>query len=145
MILFDDISVGERFVSASRTIFDADIVNFAGLSGDFSRLHIDDTFAATSSYGRRIAHGMLIASIVSGLRSKLDDYAILGLLETNRRFRKPTFPGDTITAHFNVQKCEPSKSRPAMGIVNLVVSVVNQRGEIIQDGSDVVAVERRTA
>jgi 3-hydroxybutyryl-CoA dehydratase len=143
MIFFDDIAVGDRFVSSSRTIFDADIVNFAGLSGDFNRLHIDDSFAAASVYGRRIAHGMLVASIVTGLRSKIDDYALIGFLETQRRFRKPTFPGDTITVTYEVATCEPSRSRQTMGVVSLKVSVVNQKGEVVQEGSDVVAVERR--
>ena len=67
---YDDIKVGDRFASASRTLFDADIVGFAGISGDFNPLHVDDVFAAGTVHGRRIAHGMLVASVISGLRSR---------------------------------------------------------------------------
>lgn len=143
MITFDDIAVGHRFVSASRTIFDADIVNFAGLSGDFNRLHLDDVFAAGTPHGRRIAHGMLVASVVTGLRSEIDDMAMLAFLETTRRFRAPVFPGDTITARFEVVRAVPSASRPDMGVVTLEVTVTKQSGEVVQSGQDVIAVERR--
>jgi acyl dehydratase len=88
---------------------------------------------------------MLIASVATGLRSKIDDYALIGFLETQRRFRKPTFPGDTITVNYEVVKREPSRSRPTMGVINLAISVVNQKGEVVQEGSDVVAVERKAA
>lgn len=145
MIRFDDIREGDRFSSSSRTILDADIVNFAGVSGDFNRLHMDDTYAAGSPYGRRIAHGLLVSSVVSGLRSRIDDYAVLAFLETTRRFTKPVFPGDTITVHYEVATCVPSMSRPTMGVVTLSVRVVNQSGEVVQDGSDILALERAQA
>jgi 3-hydroxybutyryl-CoA dehydratase len=143
MIHFDDLAVGHRFVSTSRTLFDADIVNFAGLSGDFNRLHLDDVFAAASPHGRRIAHGMLVASVVTGLRSEIDDMAMIAFLETTRRFKSPVFPGDTVTAHFEVTGLKPSSSRPDMGVVTIAVTVTNQRGETVQLGQDVIAVERR--
>ena len=144
VITFDDIVLGERFRTSSRTIFDADIVNFAGLSGDFNRLHVDEEFAATTMHGRRIAHGMLIASIVTGLRSRLDDYVMLGFLETQRRFAAPVFPGDTISAEYEVVDMRRSKSRPDTGIVTLSVNVVNQRGESVQQGRDILLLEGRT-
>lgn len=142
MIRFDDIAVGDRFATASRTIFDADILAFAGVSGDFNRLHVDDEFAKTTPYGRRIAHGMLTASVVTGLRSRIDDYAMLGFLETTRRFRGPVFPGDTITAHFTVTETRASQSNPARGVVTLACEVRNQRGEVVQEGTDILMLER---
>ncbi len=141
MISFDDIVLGERFRTSSRTIFDADIISFAGLSGDFNRLHVDDTFAATTIHGRRIAHGMLVASVVTGLRSRLDDYAMLGFLETQRRFMAPVFPGDTITADYEVVEMRRSKSRPDTGVVTLSVTVTKQTGESILTGRDILLVE----
>lgn len=143
MIYFDDISVGDSFVSSGRTIFDADIIGFAGLSGDFNQLHVDDKFAAEQAFGRRIAHGMLVASVVSGLRCKIDDMAIIAFMETQRRFLNPTFPGDTIEARYVVEKAKQSKSKPEMGIVTFAVTVVNQRGETVQEGYDVLALEAR--
>lgn len=145
MIHFEDIQVGNRYRSASRTLFDADIVNFAGLSGDFNPLHLDDVFAAKTIHGRRIAHGMLVASIVSGLRSSIDDFALVGWLETSRRFVTPAYPGDTITVSYEVVETRASRSRPTMGIVVLSVEVVKQTGEVVQTGQDSLMVERRGA
>lgn len=143
MIYFDDVKVGDRFTSASRTLFDADIVGFAGISGDFNPLHVDEVFAAGTVHGRRIAHGMLVASVISGLRSRLDDYALIGWLETTRRFVRPTFPGDTITASYEVAEARPSGSRPHMGIVTVNVYATKQTGDIVQEGRDVLMLERR--
>lgn len=145
MYYFDDLKIGERFTSARRTVQDADIVNFAGLSGDFNPLHIDDVMAAEGPFGRRIAHGMLVASVGTGLRSRIDDCAVLAFLEMTRRFKKPTFPGDTIWVEYEVTKAEPSRSKPQMGVVTFAVRVINQRGETVQDGIDVVAFERQVA
>ena len=144
MIYFDEITQGERFRTASRTIFDADIVNFAGISGDFNRLHVDHEFASNTIHRRRIAHGMLVASIVTGLRSRLDDYMMLGFLETQRRFVGPVFPGDTITAEYEVMEARRSNSRPDTGVVTLSVNVVKQTGETVQQGRDVILVEGRS-
>ncbi|MGH8759738.1 MAG: MaoC family dehydratase [Burkholderiales bacterium] len=145
MLYFDDISVGSTFQSSSRTILDADIVNFAGLSGDFNRLHVDDVFAATTPFKRRIAHGMLVASVVTGLKSKMDDMAVLAFLETSRKFRKPVFPGDTVTANFAVAEMRPSKSRPDTGVIVFSVRVANQQGETVQEGQDIIMFERRAS
>ncbi|KUM27027.1 hypothetical protein AU467_18815 [Mesorhizobium loti] len=144
MVTFDDIEVGETFTSASRTVFDADIVAFAGLSGDFNRLHVDDVFAATTIHKQRIAHGMLVASIVTGLRSRLDDYAMIGFMETQRRFVAPVFPGDTITVTYEVVEARRSKSRPNTGVVTLAVTVTKQTGETVQLGRDTLLLESNT-
>ncbi|MER9474949.1 MaoC/PaaZ C-terminal domain-containing protein [Mesorhizobium sp. M0520] len=141
MIAFDDIKTGEKFISASRTVFDADIVAFAGISGDFNRLHVDDVSAASTIHKRRIAHGMLIASIVTGLRSRIDDYAMIGFMETQRRFVAPVFPGDTITVNYEVAETRRSKSRPDTGVVTLAVTVTKQTGETVQQGRDVLLIE----
>lgn len=143
MIFFDDIKSGETFSTSSRTIFDADILAFAGLSGDFNRLHVDETYAVKSIHGRRIAHGMLVASIVTGLRSRLDEFAMLGFLETRRQFKKPVFPGDTISADYEVSQVRRSSSQPLMGVVTLDVRVKNQDGVTVQLGQDVLLVECR--
>lgn len=145
MIFFDAVAVGDTFDTSSRTILDADIVAFAGLSGDFNRLHVDEEFAKTTPYGRRIAHGMLVASVVSGLRSRFDDYALLGFLESNRKFPRPVFPGDTITAHYAVTETRASRSNPAQGVVTFAVQVTNQRGVVVQEGTDIVMMERTVA
>ena len=64
---FDDYQMGEIVPAASRTVTEADVVNFAGVSGDYHPLHVNDLFAQKSQFGRRIAHGMLTLTIMSGL------------------------------------------------------------------------------
>ena len=70
-LYFDDLSVGDQFKTVARTIAEADIVNFAGLSGDFNALHTDAEFAATTPHGQRIAHGLLVLAIASRLATRL--------------------------------------------------------------------------
>ena len=66
-LTFDEFNEGDKFVSQGRTVTEADVVNFAGLAGDFNPLHTDAVFAAGTPFGERIAHGMLIAAIATGM------------------------------------------------------------------------------
>lgn len=132
---------GVTLQTVRRTITDTDIVTFAGLSGDFNPLHIDDVFAAEQSpFGKRIAHGQLIASIVTGLASPLDDWPVLSYLGAQRRFRGPVFAGDTIAASYRVSAARASRSHPGAHVVTLDLEVANQRGEVVMDGSDAMLV-----
>ncbi|TDA68014.1 MAG: hypothetical protein D9V47_08885 [Clostridia bacterium] len=70
-LYFEDFAPGQEFLTARRTVTETDIVNFAGLSGDFNPLHTDEEYAKTTPFGRRIAHGLLISSISSGLQNQL--------------------------------------------------------------------------
>lgn len=139
----NDIAVGLQFESTARTITEADIVGFAGLSGDFYPLHMDAEFAARGPFGQRIAHGMLIASISTGLRSALDDWAILAFLSTTRNFVAPVFIGDTIRIHYRVSEVKPSSSGAARGVVRLGLQIVKQDGTVTQTGEDVNLVATR--
>jgi acyl dehydratase len=146
-IAFDSITVGDRITTARRTITEADIMAFAGISGDFNPLHTDEEFAREHTpYRRRIAHGMLGASITTGLRSDYDDWDVLAFLETTRQFKGPIFPQDTVHAEYEVTEKRPSRSRPGTGIVVLGARLIKQDGEVVQTGSDVVLVagERET-
>ena len=143
MIPFEEIELGERYETSTRTIFDADIVNFAGVSGDFNRLHLDDEFASRSYLGRRVAHGLLVTSVMSGLRSRLDDYAIAGWLHASRKFSAPVFVGDTLQGLYEVIELRASKSRPELGIVRLRVQTSVLGRGVVQEGEDVLAIERR--
>jgi acyl dehydratase len=134
-------SVGTAFDTARRTITDTDIINFAGLSGDFNPLHVDDLFAAEASpFGKRIAHGQLIASIVTGLASPLDDWPVLSYIGAKRRFSAPVFAGDTIHGRYSVSESRPSSSQPGTSVVTLALEVVNQSGEVVMSGDDVMLV-----
>jgi acyl dehydratase len=136
-----EIAPGQSFASARRTLTDADIVAFAGVSGDFNPLHVDETFAREDGpFGARIVHGPLVLAMCFGLRSARDDWKVLALIECSRRFVAPVFAGDTVQAHHTVAAVRESESRPASGFVTVAVAVRNQHGEVVQEGTDVLMV-----
>ncbi|MDX5361563.1 MAG: MaoC family dehydratase N-terminal domain-containing protein [Alphaproteobacteria bacterium] len=137
-VYFDTLEVGERFVSEGRTVTERDIIAFAGLSGDFNALHIDAEYAATTQHGQRIAHGLLVLSIASGLSTQMPvmkfmSSTIVGLANLECRWLKPTFIGDTIHVVLEVTEKVPSRSKPDRGTLVLSRKAVNQRGETVMD------------
>lgn len=143
---WDEIKVGASFESAARTITEADIVNFAGLSGDFNPIHTDAVFASATIFGSRIAHGLLGLSIASGLLTRTsglgpDVIAFLGINEW--RFSAPIRIGDTIRARSTVTRTRSTRE-PDRGIVIQRVDVVNQHDQIVQSGEFVVMIRRTT-
>jgi acyl dehydratase len=144
---FEDVEVGFRFSSASRTITEADFVNFAGVSGDFNPLHTDAAYAAATPYGERIAHGALVLSVATGLRQRtgLFDGTLIGLLEIRTwRFLRPVLIGDTITVDTEVIQLRET-SRPDRGVMTQRVRVRNQRDETVNEGELVALLRRRAA
>ena len=128
-LYFEDISVGDRFTSLGRTICEADFVNFAGVSGDFSPLHVDEEFGKTTVFGGRIAHGLLTLSVAQGLLSQLATFktTVVALLRMkNVGFLAPVRVGDTIHAELVIKGKKKTKRRD-QGLVSAIVSVKNQR------------------
>jgi len=129
----EDFEVGEKTVSPGRTVTEADIVMFAGLSGDWDELHTNAEFMKNSPFGQRIAHGMLTVSIASGLalrtrgRPPIEVLAFLGMDKV--RLTAPVFIGDTIRVESEVIEARPSKSSPRAGILKFKNTVKNQRDE----------------
>ena len=145
-VQLEDIEVGASFQTSRRTVTEADIVAFAGVSGDFNPLHVDEIFAREQTpFGTRIAHGPLVLSISYGLRSVRDDWQILALASCERRFRSPVFPGDTVWGVYEVLERRASESRPGAGFVTLGVSIHSDRDEVVQEGRDVLMVASRAA
>jgi acyl dehydratase len=144
-LTFDDLELGFRFETASRTVTEADIVAFCGVSGDFNPLHTDALFAAGTPYGERIAHGALVLSLATGLRQRtgLFDGTLLGLLEIRTwTFRAPVRIGDTIRVVNEVIELRETSS-PGRGIVVQRVDVLNQLADVVQTGEFVLMVARR--
>lgn len=142
----EEIALGSSFQTSRRTVTEADIVAFAGVSGDFNPLHTDEIFAREQTpFGGRIAHGPLVLSMSYGLRSVRDDWQILALASCERRFRSPVFPGDTVWGVYEVLERRASRSRPDVGFVTLGVSIHSDRGEVVQEGQDVLMVASRGA
>ena len=143
---YEDVEVGFRFETAARTVTEADLVLFAGLSGDFNPLHSDAVFAEASIYGERIAQGVLTLALTTGLRQRtgLFDGTLMGLLEVRSwRFLKPVVIGDTIRAVNEVIELRET-SRPDSGVMTQRVDVLNQRGETVQQGELVALLRRRS-
>lgn len=142
---FEDFAVGQRFATPARTVTEADVVNFAGVSGDFNPIHTDAEFARATPFGQRIAHGLLVLAMLTGLRQRTGHFegSILAWMEIRSyKFLKPVFIGDTVRGESEVlEKHETSK--PDRGVVVQRVQVYNQRNELVQEGQFVTLVRRR--
>ena len=139
-----DLAEGQRIESERRVVSAADIDAFCELSGDRNPLHTDDEHARAAGFTGRIAHGLLVLSIASGLGSEEDDWAIGAYLEESRRFVEPVLPGDEIHSVSEITEVRRSRSKPDRGIVTLQVATRNQRDEIVLEGTDVVLVGARS-
>ena len=132
---FSEFEVGQEFISVGRTITEADVVAFAGLSGDFNPLHTDATFAAKTPFGQRIAHGMLSASISTGLAQTLGIFegTTLALMAQTFEYKGPVFFGETIRLRLAVEKTTPS-SKGGKGVVLFRSEILNQNESVVITG-----------
>ena len=132
---FEDFEVGSEMISPKRTVTEADITIFTGLSGDYNALHIDEEFAKQTPYKTRVAQGLLSVSIVTGLQALMGhvNNTALGLLEINWVFKKGVVAGDTIFAKFIVRE-KRETSKQDRGILIRTVEVYNQHNEIVSEG-----------
>ncbi|GAC1463339.1 MAG: MaoC/PaaZ C-terminal domain-containing protein [Isosphaeraceae bacterium] len=133
-LVFDDLVVGDEWESPRRTITEADVVNFAGISGDFNPLHMDQEFARQNAFRTPVAHGLLGLSVASGLSShapRVDTLALLAILEW--KFLQPIKFGDTLGVITRVEALE-RKAHGRRGVVTWHRKIVNQEGCIIQEG-----------
>jgi acyl dehydratase len=144
-LYWEEWNVGGEFVTAGRTVTEADIVIYAGLSGDYNPLHVNAEYCKTTDYGERIAHGPLIYAMASGLLFQLhlyDDTIIAFLGFENLRFQKPVKIGDTI--HVKIKVLEKREtSRPERGVMKRLLQIINQRGEVVQEGTQAFLLKRK--
>jgi len=146
-LYFEDFEVGQVFYSTGRTITESDIVSFAGLSGDYNQIHTNAQFAADTPYQQRIAHGLLVTSIASGLvmQSGLIEGTTLAFREINNwKFAKPTFIGDTVHVEVEVKGTKALR-RLGGGAVDIALAVKNQDDEVVMKGLWIVLVVSRSA
>lgn len=144
-LYFDDLRLGQEWESPGRTVTQADIVSFAGLSGDFNPVHIDHHYARTTLFGRPIAHGLLVLSIGSGLglyNPPVRTLAFLGIREWN--FKGPVFIDDTVRLKSRVVFLE-ARARGRRGVVTWHRALANQDGKVVQQGTTLTLVEARAA
>ena len=133
--LFDEFSIGQRFETPSRTITEADIGTFAGLTGDYNPVHTDEVFATATGFGGRIAHGPMGIGIAFGLASRLDliDGTVVALLGVTWDFKAPMRPGSTIRALIEVVETR-NVSNPAHGLLGLSITLVDEADQPLQEG-----------
>lgn len=130
---FDEFEPGAVLESPARTVTEADIVNYAGLSGDFNPLHMDAVFAAQNTPNRRIAHGALTLALSAGLFNRFVDGTCVAFLELTARYTKYVFPGDTL--HIRATVAEKNlASKGDKGVVNFDVKTLNQDGDGVLEG-----------
>ena len=132
---FDELSVGQ-FAEFTKTVTETDVVMYAGITGDFNPMHIDDVTATSSRFGSRIAHGMLTAGFISAcLGMKLPGAGSI-YVGQSLKFTRPVRIGDTITARLEVLELVPEKKR-----VKLSTTCRNQSNEVVIDGEATVMMQ----
>lgn len=144
-MFFDDFTVGDEFVTPRRTITEADVVNFAGVSGDHNSLHTDRLFGKETPFGEPVAHGLLIISVATGLVARLgifDGTALAMMGIDDWRFLKPVLFGDTVHVKMTIAE-KRATSRPDRGVLRRKFEIVNQRGELLQVGHISLMCRRR--
>ena len=142
-LFFDDVQVGQEWESLGRTVTEADIVNFAGLSGDFNPIHMDHEFAKTTVFRKPIAHGLLVQAMGSGLGLNyppMRTLAIVCIKEWN--FLAPVFIGDTIRIKSTVLE-KQERARGRRGLITWQRQLVNQNDKPVQGGVVVTLAEGR--
>jgi len=142
---FEDIDIGEEFVTPSRTVTEADVVWFAGISGDFEQLHVSEEFAKGTIFGERVAHGLLGLVIFDGLKTRtslVTGTHTIASLGWTWHFRKPIRFGDTLTGRL-VIKDKRRTSRGDRGILFIGCELRNQHGELVQEGENRMMIKCR--
>jgi 3-hydroxybutyryl-CoA dehydratase len=143
---FEEFEIGQRIVSPGRTVTEADVVNFAGISGDFNSIHTDAVYAESTPFGQRVVYGLLGMSIASGLavRTGVLQGTVIAFREIdNWKFSQPLFIGDTIHVEIEV---EGNKLIPRLGggMLTLGLKIKNQDDQTVMKGQWIVLVESKT-
>jgi 3-hydroxybutyryl-CoA dehydratase len=133
---FEEVEIGQVFVSHGRTITEADIVQFGALTGDFNPMHMDAEYSKTHMMGQRVAHGMLTLSYAVGLIVQLGflERTVLGFRGLEMKFSIPVFIGDTIRATLTVIDRKEMK-RLGGGLIVADIRITNQHGKTVQSGN----------
>lgn len=143
-LYFEEFSVDDSITSQGRTVTEADIVNFAMLSGDWNPLHTDAEVAKGTVFGERIAHGMLVLSIATGLADRMGfvNGTAIAFMELNWQFRSAVKMGDTIRVQATVSELKPM-ARLGGGYVTFKVQILNQEDKVVQRGTWMLLVKSR--
>lgn len=143
-VCFEDLKVGDEYQSPGRTVTETDIVIFAGLSGDYNVLHTDAEHMKASVFGERIAHGLLGLSIQQGLLGRsMAERSGERFVGLKWKFRGPIKIGDTLRVRARIA-AKKEADEPGWGVVTMERQILNQRGEVVQEGETEHLVSRRS-
>lgn len=142
-LTFDQFEEGQTFETMSRTITEADVVQFAGISGDFNPLHTDEEFMKSSPFGGRIAHGMLCASVATGLANQLGIFegTTIAVLQITLKFTGAVRFGDTVRLKLTCREKKES-SKGSKGTAVFACELLNQRDEKVLDSEWVILLRK---
>jgi acyl dehydratase len=145
-LTFDQFNVGDVYVCQGRTVTEADVVNFAGISGDYNPLHINEEYGKTTPFSGRIAHGVLVLAMATGQinQTGLFEGTTLALLQQTIKYVGPVRFGDTIHLEFKIAE-KKETSKPDRGILTLENKVVNQHDQTVIEVQEVVMIKRGQA
>lgn len=140
---WDEFEIGESAATAGRTITEADTVQFGSLTGDWNPLHMDETFAARSPYGQRIAHGAFGQSLMVGLAAQLGIFegSTVALRKMDTTFKRPIYFGDTVYVVLQVEEKKPLRDGK-QGLVVFKAQLMNQDDKILINSTWTVLMKR---
>jgi 3-hydroxybutyryl-CoA dehydratase len=142
-LYFEQFEIGQKVTTPGRTITEADILSFAGVSGDFNSIHTDAVYTATTPFGERVAHGLLILAVVSGLavRTGVMEGTVMAFREIRDwKFSQPVFIGDTIYADMEVIETK-ALTRLKGGSITLDINVKNQDEATVMRGKWIALIQ----
>lgn len=141
---FEDFRIGDTYQVPSKTMHDGHFLFFAGLTGDSHPIHYDDEYCQKHMFGRRVAHGLLLAGMTalggSSLSGEVED-SMVAFMSQSSRFLKPVFIGDTIYPELEVSELIPKKNN---GVVKFRSVVKNQHGDVVLEGEHVYLIKKRS-
>ena len=135
-LYYEEFQIGDSVESVGRTITESDIVGFAALSGDWNLIHTDAEYSKAQMFGQRVAHGLLVLSIASGLAVRLGfmEDTIMAFRGLEWKFAAPVFIGDTVRLRVTVEATKPM-ARLGGGLVTFKMEVLNQQNAVVNRGT----------
>jgi acyl dehydratase len=145
LLHYEDVAIGLQFATGGIDVTESHIVQFAGLSGDFFDVHMDDAFARELGFPRRVAHGILGLALIDGLKNRAAQrFAGVASLRWDWNFRSPLFVGDRLSARVEVIE-KRLTGKGDRGILTLRIIATNQDGHIVQEGTNLLLARRSGA
>ena len=140
---YEEIQIGDERLTPRVTVTEGHVLAYAGVAGDFSPIHMDEVYAQSTVFGGRIAHGLMGLSLADGMKVQSGFFHDGISLGWSWNFKKPIRIGDTLQVKFRVADMRIPKSRDDMGILTIVIELLNQHGEVVQEGEHRLMVPRK--